>query len=83
MSTTRSAAQRTAVLTAGLTTAAVLAVAGPSAATADPPQLNVDPCQQTLLSAAEWPGTSSDGSRLFSDAYDSYLSRQPACTTGT
>jgi hypothetical protein len=83
MSTRRSVAQRTAVVTAGLATATVLALAGPSAASADPPRLNVDPCEQLLLRAAEWPGTSSDGYRLFSDAYDRYLSRQPACTTGT
>ena len=81
MSIRRSLAQRTAVLT--VTTAAVLAMAGLSPAAADPPALNVDPCAQTLLRAATWPGTSSDGARLVSDAYDNYLSRLAACTPGT
>jgi hypothetical protein len=81
MTIRRSLAQRTAVLT--VTAAAVLAVAGLSPAAADPPALDVDPCEQTLLLAAAWPGTSSDGVRLVSDAYDYYLSRQAACTPGT
>lgn len=78
----RTPLQRDTLLTAGLATAALL-LFGALPASADPPQLNVDPCEQTLLLAAEWPGSSSDGSRLFSDSYDLYLSRQPACTTGT
>jgi hypothetical protein len=81
MSIRRSLAQRTAVLT--VTAAAVLAVAGLSPAAADPPALNVDSCEQTLLRAAVWPGTGTDGVRLVSDAYDYYLSRQAACTPGT
>ncbi len=76
-----SLAQRTAVLT--VTAAAVLAVVGLSPAAADPPALNVDSCEQTLLRAAVRPGTGTDGVRLVSDAYDHYLSRQAACTPGT
>jgi hypothetical protein len=83
MSTPRTLLQRTAVLTVGLATAAGLALVGPSSANADPPALNVDPCVQELARAAEWPGDDSDGTRFFSDAYDSYLSRQPACDPGT
>jgi hypothetical protein len=82
MSTPCTPLQRTAVLTTSLAATAGLVLFGPSPASADPPSLNVDPCEQTLLLAAEWPSTSADGSRHFSDAFDSYLSRQPACTTG-
>ena len=81
MSIHRSFAQRTAALT--VTAAAVLAVAGMSPAAADPPALDLDPCEHTVLRAAVWPGTSSDGARLVSDAYDYYLSRQAACPSGT
>ncbi|HZB21801.1 MAG TPA: hypothetical protein VE463_18335 [Blastococcus sp.] len=81
MTNRRSLAQRTAVLT--VTAAAVLTVAGLSPAAADPPALNVDSCEQTLLRATAWPSTGSDGVRFVSDAYDYYLSRQAACTPGT
>jgi hypothetical protein len=58
----------------------LLTLAGPAAA--DPPALNVDPCVQELAKAAEWPSNSSDDPRYFSDGYASYLSRQPACSSG-
>ena len=29
--------------------------------------------------AGQWPGTLSDGSRVFSDGFDGYLGRQSAC----
>jgi hypothetical protein len=57
-----------------------LTAGGPAAA--DPPAQNVDPCVQELAKAAEWPSNSSDDQRYFSDAYSSYLSRQPACSSG-
>jgi hypothetical protein len=81
MFTRRSLSQRTALLTVALSTAVVLGWAGPAAA--DPPNLNVDPCAQELAKAGQWPGDDSSGHRYFSDAYDHYLGRQPACTTGT
>ena len=69
-------------------TAVLLAVTGvlasgslvPSLAAADPPALNRDPCVSQLARAATWPGEGPDGIRLVSDAYASYLSRQPECT---
>jgi hypothetical protein len=83
MFTPRTISRRTAVLSAGLATATALVLFGPSSASADPPGLNVDPCVQELARAAEWPGDDSAGTRFVSDAYDSYLSRQPACNPGT
>jgi hypothetical protein len=80
MFTRRSVPQRTALLTVALSTAVVLAWTGPAAA--DPPNLNVDPCAQELAKAGQWPGGDSSGHRYFSDAYDSYLGRQPACSPG-
>jgi hypothetical protein len=61
-------------------TGLLLTLGGPAAA--DPPPLNVDPCVQELARAAEWPSNSSDDQRYFSDAYDSYLGRQAACSSG-
>lgn len=83
MSTPRTLLQRTATLTVSLATATGLSLLGAPPAGADPPELNVNPCVQELARAAEWPGGDSDGTRFFSDAYDSYLSRQPACNPGT
>jgi hypothetical protein len=61
--------------------AAVVATgAGPAAA--DPPGLNRDACATVLAAAGLWPGTAEVGGstvRLYSDAYDLYLSRQAAC----
>jgi hypothetical protein len=82
MFTPRTVSRRTAVLTAGLATATGLVLFGPSSASADPPRLNVDPCAQELARAAEWPGDDSDGTRFYSDGFDRYLSRQPACNPG-
>jgi hypothetical protein len=55
----------------------LLTLGGPAAA--DPPGVDFDPCVNTLERAGQWPGTLGDGSRLFSDGFDTYLSRQPAC----
>ena len=69
---------RTAVL---LTVAAAAASVSltPSVAAADPPALNRDPCVTVLARAASWPGEGPEGMRLVSDAYVSYLTRQPEC----
>ena len=74
--TRRTLAAASTAVVAGL----FLTAGGPAAA--DPPAQNVDPCVQELARATEWPSNSSDSPRYFSDAYDSYLSRQPACSSG-
>ena len=82
MSTGRSAIRTTVPVVATL--AALLLV--PSTATADPPALNRDPCAQLLARAAIWPGGLEDDSgtvRLVSDAYVSYVSSQPDCTSAS
>ncbi|HET6393767.1 MAG TPA: hypothetical protein VFG13_13175 [Blastococcus sp.] len=51
-------------------------------AAADPPALDRDPCSVAIAAAGVWPGTfdvDHHQYRLVSDAYDSYLSRQPEC----
>ena len=54
----------------------------PSAALADPPALNRDPCSVLIAHAAHWPGATAAGTvRLVSDAYVTHLSRQPECRT--
>ena len=80
MSTSRRAVRTTVPVVATL---AVLLLA-PSAAVADPPALNVDECSALLSRAALWPGGIEDESgtvRLVSDAYTSYLSAQPPCSS--
>jgi hypothetical protein len=72
---------RLAVATAVLAGGLVASTA--SIATADPPALNVTPCGSPLASADTWPGTlATPGGevRLVSDAFVSYLARQPECT---
>jgi hypothetical protein len=81
MSRTSTSVRRTVTVVA--LAAATGLVGGGAAAQADPPALNVDPCAQLLAEAAVWPGDMSDGTRLVSDAFDSYLNRQPACQSGT
>jgi hypothetical protein len=79
MSTRRSRALLVAGVTAGLV--AVPAVA----AWADPPGIDPPSCEQTLQRVHQWPGTmtTSHGTvTLVSDAYDSYLARQPECLAG-
>jgi hypothetical protein len=76
---------RRAIAIATAATAAVSAAAGVlfslgGPAAADPPAVDFDPCVNTLDRAGQWPGALDDGSRLFSDGFDSYLSRQPACS---
>jgi hypothetical protein len=83
MSSNRSFTQRTSTLLVSVATATALACAGATTAAADPPAADFDPCTNTLALVSQWPGTLGDGSIHFSDAYDSYLSRQAACTSGT
>ena len=52
-----------------------------SVASADPPALDPPTCGNTLDRAQAWPGVLDDGTRLVSDAFDSYLSHQQACQT--
>lgn len=73
--------RRTAALTAAFAatacvTAAVLIGLGPAAA--DSP-LDVERCADVLEEVTQWPGTLGDGSTRFSDPYESYVLRQPAC----
>jgi hypothetical protein len=70
------------VAAATLAATCVLTVLGTTTAAAEPPAVVVDPCAELLAHAAEWPGEVAPGTRHFSDAYDGYLSRQQACTTG-
>ena len=77
--TARTGRARLVVAIAAATAAVFLT---PSAALADPPALNRDPCEVALLRAATWPGAmdaSSGTVRLVSDAYVTHLSSQPAC----
>ena len=74
--------RRTVVLSALAVPALLLT---PSAAVADPPALDRDPCSVHLARAAHWPGsleTPTGTSRLVSDAYVTHLSSQPPCTSG-
>ena len=70
------------VAAATLAAATVLTLLGMTPAAAEPPAVVVDPCAELLAQAAVWPGEVAAGTRHFSDAYDGYLSRQQACTTG-
>ena len=64
-------------------TTVLMAGAVSGIAAADPPALDRDPCAVTIAAAGIWPGTLDAAHhqyRLVSDAYDSYLSRQPECS---
>ena len=69
---------RTSVLLAVSAVLTSLSLA-PSVAAADPPALNRDPCVTAMARAASWPGEGPGGIRLVSDAYVSFLARQPEC----
>jgi hypothetical protein len=74
--------QRPGRTAATLAMAVVLTGTVSGVAAADPPALNRDACAGTIAAAGVWPGTIGDGHhayRVVSDAYDSYLSRQPGC----
>jgi hypothetical protein len=71
------------VLVAGVVAGLVAVPAG--AALADPPGIDPPSCEQTLLKVNLWPGTIDTASgrvTVFSDGYDSYLSRSPECVAG-
>jgi hypothetical protein len=71
--------RRTAALAATAVVATVLfGTGGPAAA--DPPAVDFDPCTNSLSRVTQWPGELGDGSTHFSDAYESYLLGQPACS---
>jgi len=79
MSTPRTLLQRTAVLTMSVATATGLAWAG-STASAHPGVFDSETCAESLTRVWSWPGPlSADGPPVFSDAYESYLLRQPPC----
>ena len=71
--------RHTAALAATAVATTVLFGLGGSAS-ADPPAVDFDPCTNTLSQVTQWPGELGDGSIHFSDAYESYLIGQPACT---
>jgi hypothetical protein len=59
-----------------------LVVLGPSAASADPPPLDLPTCSSTLARALVWPGVVVTPERQYrhvSDGFVSYLLRQPEC----
>jgi hypothetical protein len=64
----------------GIVATLLFGIGGPAAA--DPPAVDFDPCANTLSHVTQWPGELGDGSRHYSDGFDSYLSRQPACNPG-
>ena len=82
MSTNPHRRNRVVTAAATLTATTVLGLFGMTTAGAEPPAVVVDPCAELLAQAAVWPGEVFAGTRHFSDAYDSYLSRQPACSSG-
>jgi hypothetical protein len=82
MNTNRPITNRVVTVVVTLAATGGLAALGTTAAVAEPPAVIVDPCAELLAQAAVWPGVVAPGTRHFSDAYESYLSRQPACTTG-
>lgn len=83
MSSNRSFTQRTTTVLVSIATATALACTGATTAAADPPGADFDPCTNTLARVTQWPGTLGDGSTHVSDAYNSYLAGQPACSSGT
>ena len=89
MSTPRTLLQRTAVLTVSVATTTGLVWAGSTTASAHPGVFDSETCAASLTRVFSWPGRISDEPRdhvIFSDAYESYLLRQPPCNgqpTGT
>jgi hypothetical protein len=77
MSAPRTTRRTLAAASAAVAAGVLLALGGSAAA--DPPDVDFDPCVNTLERAGQWPGTLSDGSRVVSDGFDGYLGRQSAC----
>jgi hypothetical protein len=73
--------RRTAAFAAASAAAATVLFGLGGSAAADPPAMDFDPCSNSLDQVTQWPGTLGDGSTHFSDPYESYLLRQPACTS--
>jgi hypothetical protein len=71
--------RRSTAVTLGVATATALAWAGPSVASAHPGVYDSETCEQSLTREWFWPGEGPGGTLLFSDAYESYLLRQPPC----
>jgi hypothetical protein len=82
MFTPRTLLQRTAVLTVSVATATGLAFTGSATASAHPGVFDSATCAESLTRVWSHPGRISDQPRdhvIFSDAYESYLLRQPPC----
>ena len=72
---------RTRTLVASVATAVALSCVVPSVASAHPGEFDSETCAQSLTRVWSWPGTlEADGLPIFSDAYESYVLRQPPCT---
>jgi hypothetical protein len=78
-------ARRVRGLAASFTFLVIVALVGVggSVASADPPALDPETCANVLDRVQVWPGTTSDGVRLVSDGFDSYLAGHPSCQTET
>jgi hypothetical protein len=89
MSTPRTLPHRTAVLTVNVVIATGLTWAGAATASAHPGTFDSETCAESLTRVWSWPGRIPDEPHdyvIFSDAYESYLLRQPPCNgepTGT
>ncbi|WP_324274306.1 hypothetical protein [Blastococcus brunescens] len=80
MSTTRSHTRRVTTVVVAVATATGVAWAGPSAAGGHPGVFDSETCAASLTRVWFHPGRlGDDGPLLFSDAYESYVLRQPPC----
>ncbi|TFV91550.1 hypothetical protein E4P40_05850 [Blastococcus sp. CT_GayMR20] len=78
----RTSLQRTTILVVSVATATALALAGSATASAHPGVFDSETCAESLTRVWSWPGSISEepgGHLIFSDAYESYLLRQPPC----
>jgi hypothetical protein len=81
MSTTSIRTRRTVTLLVTVGTAVALAWGVPTSASAHPGEFDSETCEQSLTRVWHWPGTlGTGGPVIFSDAYESYVLRQPPCT---
>lgn len=80
--TTTTRTRRGAATAAALATTIAVIAAGPTAA-AHPGEFDSGTCAESLTRVWSWPGSLSepDGQVRFSDAYESYVLRQPPCTS--
>jgi hypothetical protein len=79
-----SLSRRVLVGSAVLTTTVVVLGAAAPAALADPPALDQRTlsCSALLAQVEDWPGTTGDGYRIFSDSHELSLLSQPECQVG-